>query len=698
MEKDFVLEVGTEEVPFTFWPAVIEAASRTVGDLLGANRLRYRKAEVKSTPRRLALLVSGLADRQDTRVSEVTGPPRTRAWDDSGRPTEALVKFCSRYQADPSEVFWVRKEKGEYACLRRIEEGRRTEEVLSEILPPWLLSLPFPKSMRWGALDVRFARPIRWILALYGRDLVPLRVGDVESSNWTLGHRFLGGRGELRIGSVSEYETRLKENRVILDPGERRRRIVSEAQRLAAEVGGEVVGGEDLVTQLVYLTEYPVPLLGAFDRAFLSLPEEVLVATMRDHQKYFAVRRKGQDGLLPYFIATANIETHDMGLIRKGNERVLKARLEDAKFFFDEDTRRPLEANVERLRHVIYHKKLGSSYDKVLRIQRLAEFLAARLLPEKMEVVRRAAWLCKADLVSQMVGEFPELQGTMGAIYALQSGEPAEVALAIREHYAPVSAEGDLPESMAGCLLSLADKMDTITGFFGIGTSVTGTSDPFGLRRRAIGILRILMDRRIELSLRELIRESLRVLDGLVRKDPEAVGAEVEEFVLSRFQQILLARGFGHDTVEALLPRALENVPDTVRRAETLQAMRADPDFADVLLGCKRAVNILHQARREYGYVGSGSAGSPEAYEKEAERNLLQSVRTSREKVILWMAERAYEKVLEELRSLKEPIDRFFDEVMVLVDDPPTREKRLDVLSEISSLFGMFADFSKIAL
>lgn len=698
MEKDFLLEVGTEEVPFTFWPAVLEAASRTVGELLEANRLRYRKVEVKSTPRRLALLITGLADRQETRVSEITGPPRSRAWDDSGRPTEALVKFCGRYQADPAEVFWVKKEKGEYACLRKTEEGRKTEEVLSEILPPWLLSLPFPKSMRWGDLDVRFVRPIRWILALYGKDLVPLRVGDVASSDWTLGHRFLGVRGELRIGSVSEYETRLRENRVILDPEERRQRIVREARRLAEEVGGEVVGGEDLVTQLVYLTEYPVPLLGTFDRAFLSLPEDVLVATMRDHQKYFAVRRKGKDGLLPHFIATANTEAGDMGLIRRGNERVLKARLEDAKFFFEEDTRSPLEANVDRLRHVIYHKKLGSSYDKVVRIQRLAEFLAERLLPEKIEVVRRAAWLCKADLVSQMVGEFPELQGTMGAIYAAHSGESAEVAQAIREHYAPVSAEGDLPESMAGCLLSIADKMDTITGFFGIGTPVSGTSDPFGLRRRAIGILRILMDRRMELSLRELIRESLRVLDGLLLREPEAVGAAVDEFVLSRFQQILLARGFGHDTVEALLPRALESVPDTVRRAETLQAMRADPDFENVLLGCKRAVNILHQARREYGYVGSGLAGSPETYEKEAEKILLRSILESREKVLRWMAERAYEKVLEELRSLKGPIDRFFDEVMVLVDDPPTREKRLGLLSEIANVFGMFADFSKIVL
>mgnify|MGYP005831544853 FL=1 len=698
MEKDFLLEIGTEEVPFTFWPAVLESASRSIRDVLLKNRLRYRKAEVKSTPRRLALLVTGLADRQEARVVEITGPPRSRAWDASGRPTEALVKFCSRYQADPADVYWVMKEKGEYACLRKTEAGRKTEEVLAEALPAWLLGLPFPKSMRWGDLDVRFARPIRWILALYGQDVVRLQVGDITSSDWTLGHRFLGARGKLRVGSVAEYEARLEENRVILDPEDRRRRILARAQHLADEVGGEVVGDEDLVSQLVCLTEFPVPLLGAFDQAFLSLPEEVLIATMRDHQKYFAVRRKGQDGLLPYFIATANVESPDMGLIRKGNERVLKARLEDAKFFFEEDTRKPLEANVDRLRHVIYHKKLGSSYDKVLRIQRLAEFLAARILPEKIDIVRRAAWLCKADLVSQMVGEFPELQGTMGAIYAARSGEPAEVAVAIREHYAPASAEGDLPASMAGCLLSIADKIDTITGFFGIGTPVSGTSDPFGLRRRAIGILRILLDRRLELSLHELIWESLRVLNGLLVRELETVGAAVEDFVLSRLEQILLGRGLGHDTVAALLPRALENVPDTVRRAETLQAMRADPNFEDVLIACKRAVNILHQARKEYGYVGGNVSESPDAYEKEAEKGLLLSVLKSREKVALWMADRAYEKVLEELRSLKEPIDRFFDEVMVLVDDPPIRERRLALVSEIYKVFSRFADFTKVSL
>lgn len=698
MEKDFLLEIGSEEIPSSFLPDALVNIQRLAEEMLKANRLNYGSIEVRGTPRRLALLVRDLADQQETRVQEITGPSRSVALDAQGNPTKALEKFCARYQVDPGTISWVRSEKGEHARLKRIEEGRRTADILEQVLSPWILSIPFPKSMRWGDLDVRFVRPVRWLLALYGEEVVHLQLGDIASSNVTWGHRFLSDPAPLWISNSGDYESRLLENKVLLDPEKRKERILRESRSLAAEVGGEIVGEEDLVEKLVFLTEYPVAIRGSFDSGFLSLPEEILIAPMRDHQKYFAVRHSESHQLIPYFIAIANTETSNMGMIRRGNERVLKARLEDARFFFNEDSKRPLEENLEALKHVIYHRKLGSSYDKVIRIQKLAEFLGARLCPEKEAIVRRAALLCKADLVTQMVGEFPELQGTMGGIYAAHSGELPVVAQAIREHYAPVSAESEIPGSLVGAVLSIADKVDTVVGFFGIGTPISGTSDPFGLRRRAIGVLRILLEMELEISFRELLEQSLTTLGNCVPMNPEEVRRDVADFFRSRFQHLLLTRGIAHDTIDAVLHRDLDNIPDSFRRMESLQRMRSDPAFEKLILGCKRTVNILQQAKREYGYQGSGSSYAEGQYSKDAERGLCKAALRVEENVKFCMEKRDYPMVLQELVTVKDPVDRFFEEVMVLVEDPDVRKTRLDLLDKINSVFSMFADFSRISL
>ncbi len=697
MAEDLLLEIGTEEIPAAFLPRTIEDLRERAEELFRVNRVRFRALETMATPRRLTLLVRGLEEQQGDAVQEISGPPRSVAYDPEGLPTQVLEKFCARYGVRPEDTSIVRKPKGEYVFLQQVEAGKKTVEVLPEILPPWIVALPFPKSMRWGTQDIRFARPIRWIAALYGKQTVVFRVGDLESGATTRGHRFLGDPNPVRIEPLGEYPEILERNKVVVHPEERRRRILAGARSLAAEVGGEILEDESLIQTLVYITEFPVAIRGTFPERFLTLPQEVLIAPMKGHQKYFPVKRAGGEGLLPYFVTIANMEAPDMLLVQRGNEKVLNARLEDARFFFDEDTRRPLDRYVDSLRQVIYHKKLGTSFDKVERIGVLVGYLGERLCPEREAVLQRAARLCKADLVTQMVAEFPELQGTMGGIYAAASGEPAGVAQAIREHYMPGSAEDALPESLEGALLSLADKMDTVAGFFGTGSPVSGTSDPFGMRRRAIGILRVLLAQNLEISLPELVGRSLDILGGLVKKAPDTVKGEIVDFFRLRYQQFLLAKGFPYDTVEAVLSRSFENVPDLYRRVEVLHRMRAEPDFEKLILGCKRAVNILEQARKDYGYRGPGAPLQAEDLEEEAEKALFASAdRVAGELAGLESGD--YEKLLEGLKGLKGPIDRLFDEVMILVDDEGKRESRLSLLKKVSDLFQGFADFSKISL
>jgi len=695
--EDFLLEIGTEEIPAAFLPRTIEDLREKAGQLFEVNRLRYETVETMATPRRLTLLVRGLEGQQDDSVQEISGPPRSVAFDEEGSPTKVLEKFCAKHGVTPAQTSIIEKPKGEYVFLHKVEAGKKAVEVLPEILPPWIVGLTFPKSMRWGTQDIRFARPIRWIAALYGNETVSFRVGDLASAATTRGHRFLGDPGPIPIEPLADYREILAKNKVVVDPGERRRRILEQAKGLAAEVGGELLEDEGLTQTLVFITEYPVAVRGTFHERFLSLPQEVLIAPMKGHQKYFPVKRAGGDGLVPYFVTIANMEAPDMSLVERGNEKVLTARLEDAKFFFEEDTKRPLEQYVDSLNQVIYHKKLGTSFDKVVRIQALAGFLGERLCPEKQTVLQRAALLCKADLVTQLVAEFPELQGTMGGIYAAASGEPEAVAEAIREHYMPVSAEDDLPESLEGAVLSLADKMDTVVGFFGIGSPVSGTSDPFGMRRRAIGILRVLLAKNLEVSLQEWVGKGLEVLGGLVKKEPEEVKKAVVDFFRLRYQQFLLAKGFPHDTIEAVISRSFENIPDLYRRVEVLHKMRSEPDFEDLILGCKRAVNILQQAKKDYGYTGPDKPLRAEDLEEEAERALLASTEQVGSE-LAGLGSGEYEKVLQGLVELKGPIDRLFDDVMILVEDERTRENRLNLLKNVSELFQWFADFSKISL
>ena len=697
MDKDFLLEIGTEEIPSSFLPQALEDLRRLALDLLASTRLSSRAVRTMGTPRRLALFIDGLGEEQGDLVQEVTGPPRSVAFAPDGTPTKALEKFCDRYGARPEDLTFVQKEKGEYVSLKRVEKGRKTAEVLRERLPGLILSIPFPKVMRWAAAEIRFARPIHWILALYESQPLRIQVGEILSSDCTIGHRFLGSQKPLPVTRVGDYLEVLESNGVVLDPQERRTRILVEARRLAAEVGGILLEDDTLLQTLVFLTEHPVAIRGGFDPGFLDLPEEVLIAPMKGHQRYFPVHRQDGNGLLPYFIAVANNRPDDTSRIEKGMERVLKARLEDARFFFKEDTRKPLDQNLDRLRQVIFHKKLGTSHDKVQRIGALSRFLGERICPENLPQLLRAAALCKVDLVTQMVGEFPELQGIMGGIYAAHGGESSSVVQAIREHYLPVAAEGALPRSTLGAIVSLADKMDTIVGFFGVGNPVTGNADPFQLRRRSIGVLRILLDQDIEVSLSQFVSRSEDILGQLVRKDQHVVLAEVLDFFRQRYQPLLLAKGYPYDTIEAVFAKKLDHVPDICRRIAALHEMRTrDADFEKLIIGCKRAVNILQQAEKEFGYLDAGGPPVDEGVREGLEKELCAALLRVEGSVLRGMESRDYQSVLRALVDLKTPIDRFFEGTMVLVADAQTREARLQLLSRIARLFQQFADFSKI--
>jgi glycyl-tRNA synthetase beta chain len=697
MEKDFLLEIGMEEIPAVFLSKALRDLREMSLELLSSIRLNPKSLKTMGTPRRLSVMVRGLPESQGDLVQEVTGPPHSVAYDPQGNPTKALEKFCGRYGVGVQDILLVKKEKGDFACLRIVEKGRRTQDLLMERLPEWILTLPFPKTMRWGDLDIRFARPIRWIVSVLGTDPVRFTVGDVESSPLSYGHRFMSDGRPVTINDCDSYPDRLREKFVILDPEERRASILEQVRALAQEVSGRVEEETSFLDTLVYLTEYPIALRGRFDEQFLALPDEVMAASMKHHLKYFPVEKRLERGLLPYFIAVSNTVSPDMGVIQRGMERVLRARLVDARFFFEEDTRTPLAQKAESLRQLVFHKKLGTTYDKVQRIQLLTRFLGETFLPESdLPHMERAAALCKADLVTQMVGEFPELQGIMGGIYAAHSGESSDVSKAIGEHYMPVSAEGNLPETTMGSLLSLADKMDTVVGFFSIGTPVSGNRDPFGIRRRVIGILRILLDREMGFSLSCFVQKAIEILGDRVRKPSNEVVQEILEFFRQRYYYLLLAKGFPHDSIEAVLALPSDDVHDLHRRIEILHRMRSNEDFEKLILGCKRAVNLLGQAGKQFGFQASTASVSPEHLSEEVERSLFAALEREHASIKRGMDRRDYPSVLQSLIRLKDPIDRLFDQVMILVDDPEVRDKRLRLLHRVAELFEGFADFSKI--
>jgi glycyl-tRNA synthetase beta chain len=686
MSNELLFEIGTEEIPAGFLSRAVVDMEDIIRKTLTEKRIAFDGIRCLATPRRLVLYIADLAEKQEDQTIEKLGPAKKAAFDENGQPTKAAAGFARGQGLEVSQLETITTEKGEYLGARKTITGQPTKELLPDILKNFMLAIPFRKSMRWASYDLRFARPVHWILALYGGNVVPLKIEDIESGNSSRGHRFMSP-APFVVAGFEDYLKKARENFVIADPAERKKFILEEAQKSAADVGGKLFYTDDLLETVSFIVEYPVIVRGGFEEDYLKIPKEVLTTTMISHQKYFPVVND-EGKLLPYFIAVSNTRPRDIAVVANGNERVLRARLADASFFFEEDKKVPLEDRVESLKKVVFHTLLGTSHKKVLRFRKLAVKIASKVKPSVKKNVDRAALLAKADLESLMVGEFSELQGIMGREYALLAGERPEIANAIYEHYLPIVAGGDLPQTDEGAIVGIADKIDTIVGFFAVGLPPTGTADPYALRRQALGIINIILSRGYSLGLNFLIDESLALLKDVLKKPADEIKKDVLEFFRGRLQNQLITQGFAYDTVDAVLSTDIDELVEVIEKIKALEAFRQNPDFEPISIAFKRVDNILKDFHDGQIDVGLLSA--------DAEINLFSSFDNIKTRVEKGIAEKDFHAALNKLAALRPPVDAFFDGVMVMDKDEKVRFNRLSLLAEISALFHKIADFSKI--
>lgn len=686
MANDFLLEIGTEEIPAGYIHPALEAMASMFAKSLTDQRVSHGPIQILGTPRRLTWRIKEVADRQESQTVEITGPPRQAAFDPAGKPTKAALGFARAQGVTVEELQVKQTPRGEYLILSRHQPGVAPGELLAGMLPELIQNIPFPKSMRWGALKVHFARPIHWIVALLGKDVVPFTFGNIASGRTSRGHRFMSP-GPFEIADLDRYVDLLRDRFVIVDIDERKARIRQAIAVAAEEKGGKILPDEALLDQVTQLVEYPSAVCGGFDRSYLELPQEVPITAMRQHQRYFAVV-DGAGTLMPHFVTVNNTLTRNPEVVAKGNERVLRARLEDARFYFVEDQKVPFAARAEQLKSVVFHSKLGTSYEKMERFKALAEYMADKVAPGEKDVVSRAAYLCKADLVTGTVGEFPELQGAIGRAYARSAGEQEMVAQAIYEHYLPTHAGGDLPSGIVGALISIADKMDTLVGCFGIGQIPSGTADPFALRRQTLGVIRIILEKKLPLSVADLVDRAMVGLNGKLSEPAVETRKGVLDFFRVRFENLLTGQGYPQDVVDAVLAHHLDPLVETLMKIEALKAFRSREDFGPLVVTVKRVVNILKEE--------VSPAVDPLRFTTQAEKDLYRDLTASEEELKKLLAGQNHGAALQYLVRLKAPIDRFFDDVLVLDKDVAIRQNRLGLLSRVAGLFRRLADFSRL--
>jgi len=693
LKKTLVMEIGTEEIPAKFMPDALKQLREKAVEGLRANRLSFTKLETFGTPRRLVLYGTGIPEAQDDLTEEVRGPSAAVAFDEDGQPTRAALGFARSQGVEVDDLVVKETDGGKYVFAQRRAAGRPSVEVLAEFLPGLVRSLDFPNSMRWGEGDLRFARPIHWILSLLGAEVVPFELAGIRSGRVSFGHRFLGS-GPIELKDAQEYFQRLKEEGyVIVSQDERRRSIEEQALMLAREQGGEMVQDPDLLEEVTYLVEYPTVFAGHFPPEYLNLPPEVLVTSMKEHQRYFPVTEPESPRyrLRPVFIAVRNGTSENIDIIRAGNEKVLRARLADAMFFFREDQKISLEERVEKLKEIVFQERLGTLFDKVQRLQRLSRIIAGTLDLGKdlADSVERAAFLCKSDLTTNMVGEFPELQGVMGREYALLDGEEGVVARAIYEHYLPRHAGDHLPQTMVGTVLSLADKLDNIVGCLSLGIQPTGSQDPYGLRRQALGVVRILLNSGLGLSLSKLVEHTI---DGYDLELDQGSRDEIKDGILEVFKGrltgLLDGEGIRYDTIEAVIAAGFDHVVDTFRRARELDRLRSEKTYHDLMTAFRRARNLGQKAER--------SEVHRELLTEPAEKDLYRSLRETEEKASSQLAQGDYRGYFITVAGIRAPLDVFLDEVLVMDKDEALRHNRLALLKSIADLMTRAADLSEI--
>jgi glycyl-tRNA synthetase beta chain len=689
MSRDLLIEIGTEELPPKALLTLSRAFRQGIEDGLTKAGLDVASMQAFASPRRLAVLVKGVPARQTDKTVERRGPALTAAFDEEGVPTKAAQGFAASCGVTMDQLETVETDKGAWLMHRSVQPGRATAEIIPEIVKASLDRLPIPKRMRWGDLDAEFVRPVHWVVMLFGDSVIDCEILSVRSGRETRGHRF-HHPAPLYLGEPEAYEALLlSEGRVIADFAKRREAVRAQILEAAAQLGGNAVIDEALLDEVTALVEWPVAIVGDFEKRFLEVPAEALVSSMKGHQKYFHVV-DGDGQLMPHFIAIANIDSRDPAHVRAGNERVIRPRLADASFFWHQDRKEPLAARIEVLKTVVFQQKLGTLQAKSERVATLAGSIA-QMMGADVANAERAARLAKCDLMTAMVGEFPELQGIMGRYYAVHDGEPAEVATALDEQYMPRHAGDALPGTATGQALAIADRLDTLAGIFGIGQLPTGDKDPFALRRAALGVLRTCIEKKLDLDLRTLLESAAERLrkDGV--KIADTTANQVFDFMMERLRAYYQDAGIGADTFEAVLARQPSRPLDFHARIHAVSAFRRLPEAESLAAANKRIHNILRKAE-----VAVPDQVRAEHFAEPAERQLGEQLAALEGEVRGLLAERRYEDALCRLAGLREAVDGFFDAVMVMSDDPALRDNRLALLKRLGDLFLEVADISRL--
>lgn len=691
MAKDLLFEIGIEEIPARFMEPALNELKKLMAAALDEAGLTYEKLAAYGTPRRITLMIDKLAEEQPDREVESKGPAIKAAYDADGNPTKALQGFCRGQGIDPADVLKKEIKGVEYAYAVKHIAGQKTADILPEMLTAAVHKIYFPKPMRWGFNEMRFARPIRWIVLLFGADVLPLAIAGVKADRFSRGHRFLGS-DHIEIANPAAYMDALAKNYVIVDQDVRREKIWKQIQAVASVAGGTVKPDEDLLSELVYILEYPTALLGKFDKKYLDIPEELVVTPMREHQRYFPVYDKAGEKLLANFITVRNGNSEHLDVVAAGNERVLSARLADAAFFWDEDRSHTLEANFPRLEHIVFHEKLGTLSAKVGRITRLALFIADKLdfAAQDKADTERAARLIKCDLVSTAVYEFTELQGIMGEYYARHDGETDQVATAIREHYLPRFTGDALPATKAGMALALADRLDSLAGFFSQKMIPTGSQDPYALRRAAIGVTQIILQYQLPLDLTELCAEALAAYEGIAQvQTAEETVAALTNFFRQRLDNALSDEGVSYDVINAAAALDFACPLVNYKKAHALADFKQDEGFGELLAGYKRAGNLLKNVDETYT-VDAAALREP------AEQALLAAENAAEQKLTAALAAGDYAGALLALAAIRPQIDDFFTQLMVMDEDLQVRANRLGLLQKLVALTGELGDLSQL--
>lgn len=688
--RELLFELGTEELPPRTLRSLSTALEEGLAKGLDAAAIPHGRTHAFATPRRLAVRIEEVAESAPDRRVERRGPPVASCFDAQGKPTHAAAAFAKSCGVPVPELERLTTDKGAWLAFRGTEAGAATSTVLGTLVNQAIAALPIAKRMRWGTRSAEFVRPVRTVVLLFGTEVIAIEVLGFKSDRMTVGHRFHAPKPFL-VKSPKSYENQLHRAKVVADFGKRRELVRAGVLAAAAEFGGTALVEDALLDEVTALVEWPVPIAGRFEERFLALPREVVIATVQAHQRYFPV--EGSDGKLNGgFVTVSNIESREPSKVREGNERVVRPRLSDAAFFWEQDRKLTLDAHAARLGAVTFQTKLGSYADKTDRVRRLALSIGARTGAGNL--VGRAAHFAKADLMTAMVGEFPELQGTMGRYYAEAQGEPPELALAIEEHYKPRYAGDALPETKTGQAVALADKIDTLVGIFAIGQRPTGTKDPFGLRRAALGVLRIVLERRLDLDLKQLVEESA----AMQPVQRAGVVGEVSDFIIDRLRGLLLERADGTtaEMIDAVLAAGPRSPLDVETRLQALQLFLLLPDAAVLTAVNKRIVNILRKAPADGGSSAEGLSAKASALTEAAEIELHRVLSSMREEVLLAIAERRYAEALAALTGLRAAVNEFFERIMVMDENIEKRNTRLALLRDVQALLSGVADLSRL--